>query len=92
MGFWFNKDETFEKHTEPYTPSTTLEEMCQISFSKDFQAELYDSHKVLNDLQSMLFTMLMSCRTRKSKKIVVTEEDLYLLFEIAGKRIQIKGK
>lgn len=91
MGFWFNKEETFEKHTEPYTPSIKLEEMCQISFSKDFQAELYDSNKVLNNLQGMLFTMIMSCRRRKSKRIVVTEEDLLLLYKIARKQIQLKG-
>ena len=90
MGFWFDKKETFEKHTEPYVPAITLEEMRQISFSKDFQAELYDSDRVLFNLQGMLLTMLMNCRRRKSKKMVLSEEDFYLLYKIASKEIQIK--
>lgn len=90
MGFWFDKDKTFEKHTKPYEPTITNESMLEISFSKEFQAEMYESYKVLSNLYSMLCTMLMCCRERKSKKMVVSEEDLLLLFKIAGKEIQLK--
>lgn len=92
MGFWFDKKETFENNTEPHTPAITLEEMRQVSFSKEYQAKLYDSERVLFNLQGMLLTMLMNCRKRKSKKMVITEEDFYLLYRIADKEIQIKRK
>lgn len=92
MGFWFDKKETFENNTETHTLAITLEEMRQVSFSKECQAELFDSHQVLFNLQSMLLTMLMNCRKRKSKKMVISEEDFYLLYKIASKEIQIKRK
>ena len=90
MGFWFDKKDTFENHTEPYKPSVTTEDMNRMAFSKDFQAELYNDHKVLSNLQSMLFTMILSCRKNKSKKMVVSEEDLLLLYKITRKEIQVK--
>ena len=90
MGFWFNKKEPLEKHVKSYTPSLTEDNMNQIAFSKKFQMELYEDHKVLNNLYDMLFTMIMECRKRKSKRLVVSEEDLQLLFDIARKNVQLK--
>lgn len=91
MGFWFGKDDTYEDNVIPFTPKLTKEQLAQISFSKEFQGEMYDDHRVLANLADYLTTMLVSCRSKKSKKITLTEEDLEFLVEIALKKIQLKN-
>ena len=90
MGFWFGKDNTYEDNVVPFTPKITKEELDQISFSKEFQGEMYEDHRVLSNLLQLLTTMLICCRVKKNKKITLTEEDLEFLIEIALKKIQLK--
>ena len=90
MGFWFGKDDTYEDNVVPFTPKITKEELDQISFSKEFQGEMYEDRRVLSNLLQLLTTMLICCRGKKNKKITLTEEDLEFLIEIALKKIQLK--
>ena len=90
MGFWFGKDDTYEDNVVPFVSKITKEELAQISFSKEFQGEMYDDRRVLFNLTHLLTTMLMCCRDKKSKKITLTEEDLEFLVRIARKKIQLK--
>lgn len=90
MGFWFDKEEAYKDNVIPFEPKYTEEERQQITFSKKFQWEMYEDHRVLANLVDYLTTMLVSCRCKKSKKITLTEEDLEFLVEIALKKTQLK--
>lgn len=51
----------------------------------DYKIEVLDSNKALSNLHSLLCSMILDCRTSKEKTLTLDEEDLSLLFEIAGK-------
>lgn len=90
MGFWFDEEEAYEDNIIPFEPKYTEEERRQIGFSKKFQWEMYEDHRVLANLVDYLTTMLISCRSKKSKSLKITERDLEFLTGIALKKIQLK--
>lgn len=51
-----------------------------------YKIEVLDSDKALSELHTILCTMIVVCRGSKDKCITLDEEDLSLLFEIAGKQ------
>lgn len=93
MSFWFGdkEKELREAYVQPFTPKLTVEEYRQVHFSDKFVCELYDSDRVLSNLHSYLVNMLMYARSKKSKKMILTESDLIFLCEIASKKNELKG-
>ena len=91
MGYWFDKKNTKEKCTQPYTPHWNLDNIkyARVEENPKWKAELLNDSEVLSKLYSYLMNMLMYCRGTKSKTMRVSEEDLLFLCEIAGKEIEL---
>ena len=73
------------EHTSPETAQYYRFE----NFNIEDKIELIDSCKALFQLKELLCSMILDCRTKKSKTIRLDEEDLHLLYQIARKQKQI---
>ena len=81
MGYWFDKKNTKEKCTKPYTPHWNLNNIkyARVEENPNWKAELLNNSETLSKLHSYLINMLIYCRGKKSKTMKII---LYVLILI----------
>ena len=91
MGYWFDKNNTKEKCTKPYTSHWNIDNIkyARVEENPKWKAELLNNSETLSKLHSYLINMLMHCRGKKSKTMRISEEDLLFLCEIASNEIEL---
>ena len=91
MSYWFDKKNTKEKCTKPYTPHWNLNNIkyAKVEENPKWKAELLNNSETLSKLHSYLINMLMYCRGKNNKTMRISEEDLLFLCEIASNEIEL---
>lgn len=91
MSYWFDKKNTKEKCTKPYTPHWNLDNIkyARVEENPEWKAELLNNSETLSKLYSYLIDMLMYVRCNESKTMKISEEDLLFLCEIASQEIEL---
>ncbi len=87
--YFFGEGEIREKNlkrVKPYSSPISDQDVNNMYFDNSCKKDFYENNKVLTELNSILVSMLLDCRERENKSLVLTEEDLTLLCEIGLKK------
>lgn len=90
--YWFNSEEEYKDNVQDYNDKLSESEFGQLLpyLKQDVLHEVYESDRVLGNVSDLLFNMLIFARDAKNKSIVLSEEDIEFLYDIANKKKQVK--
>lgn len=90
--YWFDSKEEYEDNILNYRDKLSESEFGQLLpyLKQDVLHEAYESDRVLGNVSDLLFNMLLFVRDTENKSIVLSQEDVEFLYDIANKKKQVK--
>lgn len=90
--YWFDSEEEYKENIQDYKDKLSEIEFSQLLpyLKQDVLHEVYESDRVLSNVSDLLFNMLLFVRDTENKSIVLSQEDIKFLYDIANKKKQVK--